>query len=1322
MDLSSPISNTPMEEFLTPRSKVAKMLADIDNAATPSPPTSKPVESKGAAISHPPGSRPGSAKAKRSPTSGPFQDESTDESEEEISRPLGRAARRMLGMRAGSPVEKGAGTPRGATKTSQLIENEDDEDPHSATPARSPHRDMVRRRVISSSPIGTARSSRSFNLFVSPAKSAQQDSDEEIPRSSLGGRNRLTELVAQKRAEREAREQELQSQREHASPEPSSDLPVEAIDGLGEAINADIERIMSGATRPTRKASKKALEEMERETQRLSRQQALAHQMKTKKKFTTHDLFAKFNYRRQEHEKPLEIAQEGTSSSVPNSDGAEPMGKEPVSTPPSSPPTPLDRQRAIADYGALSKLMPVRQDSIANLTHEAEEELPSVEEVFRSSQLKATPQPTEQAPQNPETIQTTLPTKDDSDDELEILPQLPKHLRVFDNIKAPTKTNHGNSSKAVHMLKHLSHIGAYVSVPGKKKGSRPSVNANALEIQLRTRAKAQARQLQQERIAELKAKGIEIQSFEEREKEAEIFENLLEKARKDAVELRYAEKAARRAEKGDEGNMQASEDESEDDDYVGSGSEEEDGAAGLDEHEEDELLDDAAEETEGEEEDEPSQGADTAASDDEEDFENKTVTPSISAPPRKSRKSHIIQDNEDDEMDVIEETAPVAVDEADPFAAFGFGGNAAETSLLSPTQAFNATMQTPTQATQEDSFDVLRNIAPPSVSSLAPVFVSNDGEMEVEGDTQVSMVPASQVPERERINLEWETQPPQTPVLKTATPGLSETPGWEPTQDPGLPSPWTIGLRRESTFDSIADHETQSTVQLRVSESPMPSAARRRGRLVRRRAAAEDSDADEETTPQTSASASKEDVFNLMARKRKDALSHAERQAAEKEAKAMMDEQAEESEDEYTGLGGDDYIAPETEQDKEMIDTSHIDVDERELAAHFAERQRLADEAETSKLYKDLTTGALRRKQANAFDLDEDEDEIALRRRQARQREEARRRKLLLQDDNIAGLAEGRASKAKEAFLKAIADDDDDDDADDERLDFLEGEFNDATQATQEDSQTEAKTQSLPVLREISGNKRRSSEDEDSSNEMPPVKQRRTEASAFRKPASLVEVRESLSFLLDEPHAMPSNITSVELNAECKDEDFLSDSDAVDEFEAEKARQNDGGYAPNPATFDAAMMPPPPRLPASQRRTASMPTVVDRLSLKRGSSTSSSESGRGPTAWAASASGGFKVPSLLRRAATTLASNANDRGVTTLSRENSASSTSSGGGVTKRGGSNKSSLAYQARAEERRAIVEASAVRRQENTLRIAQLRRSTTAGGLGRGLKGKFE
>ena len=1318
------------------------MLADIDNesdtSSTPSPSqtqASKPLNDVFNGSSPRRLSRTQSPSARNGKSAIGQSGSDTDDSDDAVRKPQGRAARRMLVSRSISPQPP-------VEKIGKNAEDEEDE-LYSVTP--------MRRRAPAELPSRSPIDSESGGgLFVSPTKSIGEDADDEddLPVNPLRNKEKLAELVAKKRTERLAKEAE---EKERDQQTASSDLPEGVYDDADKTPqDRTIEKIMSDASRPARKASKKALEEMERETQRLARQQALAHQMKVKKKFTTSDLFAKFNFRQPAAvDVPANQSTGGdtTASSAPNSDGIEERTKNPHSTPPSSPPSPLDRQQELVDKGALSKLVPVRQDSIASLAEfDEDEDLPDMVEVMKGTQKeKSISHPAVAGPQQDKKglklarlgKKAALPSKDDSDDDLEIIQQLPAHLRAFEKVAGSNRPSRPADSKAIHNLKHLSHFNFREGQP-RKKGSRPSVDPKALETQLRKRAKEQARLQQLERIEELRAKGIEVQTVEEREKEAEAFENLLEKARQEAVELRKAEKAARK-EAGEEIAMDVSEDEDEDEDYVGSGSEEEDGEEGDEERERDEngMFDEAAEETDEEEDpDAVEEEIDAEVEMDEEASENdesnkvdlneQDQIPAGSqqddagskpgnAPPRKTRMSRVIKDDEDEDEAEAEMTEPAennAEQDDDPFAAFNFGG-ADNTLLMSPTQAFHATMQTPTQATQEDSFDILRRIAPPSASSLPPLpnFETQDDE-----ETQLSFVAGSQVPESQRINLNWETQPPETPVpagLNRGVSALSETPGWEPTQDPGLPSPWSVGpkARRESTIDSLAEHETQSTVELRVSESPAPSqTGPKRGRLGHRRVLLLDDSDDEITAPPASVTAEKGDAFREMARRRKEALTVAEREDVEKEMRGMMEEQAEESEDEYAGLGGDDYVAPETEQDREMIDSSHIDVDERALAAHFAERQRLRDEEETSKLYKDLTTGVLRRKMgANAFDLDEDEDEIAARRRQMRQQEEARKRKALLKDENIATLAEGKQSKGKDAFLKAIADDDGD-----EKMVGLSDEEVENVPATQEEStQSQSQQPDAAPLREISGNKRKLEDDEETNEDRAPAKQRRTQASAFKRPTSLVEVKESVSFLLDDAAAFGP--TTVDLSSDSENEELQQhqseESEGDDEAITEAARQNDGGYAPNPMSMEAKSM-PPPRLPASQRRTTPKPAVVDRLSLKRGySSSSSSSNGHSRTAWAAGpTTGGFKVPSLLRRATTT---SSNDRGVSTpvLSREN--------GGV-KMGGTKKSSLAYQARAEERKAIVEASAKRRQENTAKIALMRRASSA--LGRGLTGRFE
>lgn len=1241
--------------------------------------------------------------------------ESEDDSDIDIRRPMGRAARRMLG---GSPK----------TQTQQSSSLSDEDDLYSATPRKKQNKSP-------SPPQSDARSS----LFVSPAKPGQDqdESDEDLPMNPIGSKQKLAALVAEKRAERLAKEAEEEQQRS-AFAHASSDLPDEIVEDARAASNPEIERIMSDAAKPTRKASKKAMLDMERETQRMVRQQALAHQMKTKKKFTTNDLFARFNYRPagQASAPPPPADGDTTASSAPNSDAVDAVTKEPVSTPPSSPPTPLDRQRALVEQGALSKLVPVREDSLTSIIDDEDEgeELLSMHDMISSSRaLELAETPAKAASEKKKGLRLArfgkkaVPVRQDdsSDDELEILKELPSHLSIFDRAKGIQKRQHTDST-AIHILKHLAHAGTDAAHSGRrnKNNSRPSVNPQVLEAQLRLRAKEQARARQLERIAELRAKGIEVQTTEEREREAEEFENLLEKARQDAVDLRKAEKAA-----DNEGKVVASDDESEDEDYYdGSENDDDDERDGV-EKDSNEMVDDIADESEDEEEEEEDEELEQDGDVDADELAGEEeVPPAVDAQPaspraetaakadwvhqtpvigRKPRKSHIVLDEEDSDMEgsqIIANAAAESDDEgADPFAAFNFGAAKTTNVLMSPTQAFNATMQTPTQNSQQDSLDILAYLAPPG--SAARPSLPVDMETQTQVESQESFVPGSQLPESQQVNLAWETQAPETPVPglnRGASAATIETPGWEPTQDGGLPTEWQAKQNREQAnpLEAMVEHDTQSTVRLRISESPVP--APKRNRLVRGQRAVVDSSDDEDEPDVQPAEAAKKDVFREMAKRRKEALTTAEIAEAQREAKQMMDEQAEESEDEYAGLGGDDFVAPETEQDREMIDSSLIDVDERQIAAHFAEKQRVADEAAASKLYKDLMTGGLRRKQANMFDLDDDEDDIALRRRQMRQREEARKRKLLLQDDNIAGLAEGKQSKGKDAFLKAIADDDE---RDDDVMDLSDADDEENTAETQSDSQSSTQPTQTAPLREVSGNKRRREEEPA---ERLPAKARRTKASAFRAPTSMLELQESVSFLLEEPHVAlvgPSVLDHSESENEDQGSDKEATDDEEDEVEAERQRQNDGGFAPDQAAM------PPPRLPASARRTAPKPTVVDRLSLKRAASTTDSAHGR--TAWAAPVGGAFKVPSLLRRATTNTGSN--ERGVTTsngLSRENS--------GV-KNGGTKKSSLAYQARAEERKAIVEAGAKRRAANTAHIATLRRNASS-GFSKAMAGQFE
>lgn len=353
-------------------------------------------------------------------------------------------------------------------------------------------------------------------------------------------------------------------------------------------------------------------------------------------------------------------------------------------------------------------------------------------------------------------------------------------------------------------------------------------------------------------------------------------------------------------------------------------------------------------------------------------------------------------------------------------------------------------------------------------------------------------------------------------------------------------------------------------------------------------------------------------------------------------------------------------------------------------------------------------SGALRRKRTGgAFDLDSDEDDQLAERRRRKQREEARMRRLLLDDENLGKL---NGNEKKEAFLRAIEDRDEDDEDGDVLDDDAEDSVPDSQVPDSQQASQQASNQHDQPLDELSTNavalpaKRKR---DDGQTSQPSSKKsrlpgalRRTPATnaAFRKPTSLAEVRESVSFLIEEQNALEQVA-------------MASDSDGDDEY---------AGPAPASAAAD--------RPAFAARRTAASTApkadIVDRLLLKR-TSTLTAESGgssaAGGLAYATASTrsiSAFNTPSLLRRTTTASTSSANANAHSAaaarampppaLPREGSSSM-----GV-RMGGSKKSSIHYQAREAERRVVVERAERKRAENVARIAGLRRGGSAGGSG--------
>lgn len=1232
-------------------------------------------------------------------------DDQSEEEDEPVYKPRGKLAARMGG--AAPPIQeesssededvyqkikrdlmaskKAPSTDKSPIKATHSIETA-----HAETPQLSP----PRRRLVNraSTPAASSRS-ESPGLFMSPAPEQRRsvdedsnhsgDSDSDLP-ADPSAPSRLRDLVNRRRAERLAREQaEREAEEERAT---TGQAPLSDMFNDEDTRDEATERRLNQSARPTRKASKKALEEMNRETQRIKRNMQLTHQAKVKKRFTPQDFLSAFNRPKTSSSLAnVTNAADVTSSSPPPEPFSETGADKDRDTPPSSPPSIEDSLKTIPEQSV---------DNTA-AAEESDEELPTLQEVL--TQPRKTVDKGKAPMPEPPTHQKSIPirkvrvkipthnrlnkSKEDDDDDLEIVHD---PLAMFNQVPK-TQTPEG---RTMLMLRHLAQLTGNGDRIRSKKGQKPSISPQQLEIQLRQRAREIANQERAARLAELRAKGIVILTEEEREREQMQIEDMLGKAREEAEKLRKQEKATAKANGED---VAISSDESEDEDYVGSDEEVKAPAEEDEEEEEEDIELSGSEEEENADHDmiDAEAGEDNQDEPEENEDQAEDESPKDDGPQlpksRRARKKHVIEDDEDEDESTTQQSSGDGIND-ELAAAFGFGRT--PSAPLNMSQMFAGTMDD-TQASDmisqdQNSLEMLRNIPPSAPMPSLPLF---EDSQDAVADSQVDATQAQANEPTQQMDLQFPQPSADSPAFDRLS-QFSQIP--DPSQDVGFNpnlTPLADRLRAPSS--------TVETVMLGVPESPI---VQRRGRLVRR--SEFDQLEDEEAVPSSAPVAieNPSDAFSVM------------RQAAKKpvqpdfdkqksNAKGMVDEQAEESEDEYRGLGGasdDEDAGSGDEDDKQMIDETDVKVDERQLAALYAEKSRVQDEAQTSKLYKDLMSGALRRKRGNnAFELDSDEDDQLVERRRRRQREEARKRKLLLQDETLGKLG---SNDKKEAFLRAIEDRDEAGD-----VDFLDG-LDVDDDAEMVDSQQQQPSASQPTASQA-GNEEQSNAlkrpadalelSQSSQQEQPLQKKKSVAASSlrrsglsdtFRKPKSLAEVRDSLSFLIDDPS-----------NEELASEILLS-SDEEREVRAVSSE---------------------PRAPASARRVPAKDSIIDRLTLKKQASSSIAEAADSNLAFTSLSqqsrgSISFKPASLLRKATVNNSSFTENR-PPALNREGSS-------GI-RNGGSKKSSINYQAREAERQEIVQKAAKRREENVRKIAGLRRKAggALGALGR-VGGGFE
>ena len=867
---------------------------------------------------------------------------------------------------------------------------------HSPTTATSTTRNRSRSPGISLTP--EAGSKRQNSL---PPSANSDGSDADLPANPQSN-SLFLELVAKKRAEREAKEAvENEKRAGKLARQRSFERALSQDASSGSGVSDDelaADRRLTQYSRPTCKASKKALEEMNRETQRMSRNMQLAHQAKTKKKISKQSLLDRFKFRTSVT--PIAEAAQNPSSSTAAS-SAHVSDLEEVhnnESPPTSPIAPDDPLIAPAN-GVLGK-QPIDTTKTTQLLEQGDEELPTMLEMMSQPIHKVDKgkgkardyyEP-DDAPRNigdqntaykqrpikvrlPESMLGGEEVDLDSGSDLEILPVRKvktSKLDVFDRLPV-SKAREGRSMQT---LRALAHLNSPERISRTKKASMTQAD---MQMSLQQRARRQAMEERRAKIDDLKARGIIVQTTEERERDQAEVEDLVEKARREADEITQKEKKAAKKEKVANGEIDGLADSSdEDDDYQAdvdqsdvelSGSDEEerenlsgDGDEGANsdaEQLEDEPLEDdedggtnldegndslglidneASEDSQDEEEDEAS------IQDGDEDGEE-------SHQPLKHRrriKTVIDDDDDDDENDELNEQSgsvqqKSSAPEVPQFPAIT---GQAVASSMGMTQAFAATMaetQTP-GPDYDDEQDSLAFLGPPPEPHF-PIFEETDSLQVVE-DSQNGQLPNRNSEQNTESSKDIDLHFTQSQIHygglgDTQEPieasQISEIP--DPTQDVGFmfssPAPERFVYDPPSTVDTVP-------LSGRVgSSSPIK---KKRGRLQRRLLVEEDpsnvyenSRASSDDLAENDATSNAFDLMKKAGRKEKSRAASFDKKKSE--AKGMVEEQAQESEDEYAGIGGasdDESGGEEDDYVREMIDQGEVNVNERELAAHYA--------------------------------------------------------------------------------------------------------------------------------------------------------------------------------------------------------------------------------------------------------------------------------------------------------------------------------------------------------------------------------------------------
>lgn len=1022
---SSPASEggTSSPAQLTPNSKVKAMLAAFDNDSDDESVMGSARTRLLSSIARTTSDSTETAKTHEAATAdtslSTAQEDTEDDDDEEIVRPKGRMAARMLADKKSEEDEPAVDGARervrkmlmAKTKSPEPaanaeIEAESDEE-EAPVASRKRKIRVPRREAPKSSP---ARTAASPDLFVSPrldkaiTPSGDASDSDDLPEV---GNARFMALVAKKREERLAREAKsaMEKAKKAAERKKYSSL-LEKDDQLDDS-DENVERRLTQQAPPTRKASKRAQEEILRETQRLSRNQQLAYNATTKKKFPTASFLAKFNYKPAGHVEEISDPIRPTSSSSTDAPHSDVEMKE---TPPTSPASPAENGTKLNAPTTLHEVqqqvdgadnLPTFEEKLRKLSSSPPPQLDkgkgkAIEEptpdpgvfkrpLFRQRPIRVRP---------PKAADRKVSPMNDSDSDLEIVtetPVLKKKLESFFD-QAPAKVE--KESRPIHVLRMLSMRSPEMPKTGRTK--KPSMTTTELQLSLQQRARQQAAREREDRLQALRAKGVIVQTAEERERDMADVDDILARARREDEELMKREKAAAKKARKENGEVDPLGDSSDDGDWAEgkedipeelsvSGSEDENSGEEEDEDAEDEMVmggedapsnpmfDNEADESENEESEADLSIHEENAEDgdvDEED-EEREHSP-VKQRHRRSRNPNVISDDEDeDKENVVQPTpqqlqteSPLQLRTESPMAPNSVLRSATKTFIpgltvagpagLGLTQIFAGTMDetqtnpfedTPAgqNGTEHDSLAFLRQIPGPELPPFVPTLAEDTQDVHMDNPSQLSHVPESQPNHSETQGIELNFSQSQIHGFDSLVQDTQMSQFPEATQDVGFQHMTPIKGRfvdgPPSTVGTLMLDPT--AVPETTEETPI---VKRKGKLRRRAQVAAFSD-DEDAADLTELNIEEgefditSNAFDVMRKASKRKIVVDEFDKKKSKAKEMVNEQAEESEDEYAGLGGasDDEDGEEDDYVKGIIDDEGgKDVDERKIAAFYA--------------------------------------------------------------------------------------------------------------------------------------------------------------------------------------------------------------------------------------------------------------------------------------------------------------------------------------------------------------------------------------------------